>query len=90
MSKLLECTVKPYDDESAQNAFSVLFCNGKDREDGLTEIPADSLQLVVSALEYIRWDCRGEDRDIIKRAIRITEKLRDEQKRRERERGDNK
>lgn len=83
MAKIIECTVKPYDDESAQNAFRVLFCNGEDREDGLIEIPADSLQLVVSALEYIRWDTRGEDREIIKKATAIVERLRDQQKTRE-------
>ena len=78
-----EATIKAYDWESADNAFSVLFANGLDREDGLKEIPSASLQLLVSALEYVRWDCKGEDRDIIKRATAICERLRDEQKMRE-------
>lgn len=75
--------LKPYDRKVADEVFSVLFCKGIDREDGLKEIPSASLQVVVSALEYILWDLKGEDRNTIKRAIGITEWLRDEQKNRE-------
>lgn len=83
MPKMLECTVKAYDSQSAQDAFSVLFCNGLARGDGLIEIPAASLQMVISALEYIRYDCCGKDYDTIKQAIEIVENLRDVQKMRE-------
>lgn len=75
--------VKAYDSNSADQVFSELFCKGLDREDGLKEIPSASLQLVVSALEYIRWDLYGEEREIIKKATAIVEGLRDEQKMRE-------
>lgn len=75
--------LKPYDYDVANEVFSALFMKGLDREDGLIEIPAASLQLVVSALEYIRWDCKGEDREIMKKATGIVEWLRDQQKMRE-------
>lgn len=83
-----DSTVKliPYDYDVADEVFIRLFrCWGNqyEREDGLTEIPAASYQLVVSALEYIRWDCSGENRDAIKKAISIVEGLRDCQKMRE-------
>ena len=75
--------VKAYNNEAAEKVFSELFCNGLDREDGLKEIPAASLQLVVSALEYIAWDVYGESRAIIRTAKAIVENLRDQQKMRE-------
>ena len=78
--------LKPYDKETAYTVFNALFCNGIEREDGLTEIPSASLQLVVSALEYILWDVSGEDRITIKKAVGITDWLRDQQKMREWER----
>lgn len=76
--------LKAYDHNCADEVFSELFTKGLDREDGLKEIPSASLQLVVSALEYIRWDLRGgEDRTTILKAVGVVERLRDEQKMRE-------
>ena len=75
--------IKAYDYESAEQIFNVLFSSGLDRDDGLTEIPAASLQLIVSALEFITWDVFGENRTIIKAAKAIVENLRDQQKTRE-------
>ena len=69
--------------EIADKAFVGLFCGKQDRGDGLAEIPHEGYQLVVSALEAIRWETRGEDRDTINAAIAICEWLRDEQKKRE-------
>jgi len=82
-------TLKPYDREVADDVFSVLF-NGTDfdTEDGLLEIPAASYQLVVSALEMIRWEVRGADKEILKKATGIAEMLRDRQKMREWKRRD--
>ena len=54
----------------------------------MTEIPAASLQMVVSALELIRWEVRGADHEIIKETIGIIAGLRDMQKNRERKRED--
>lgn len=81
-------TVKPYDYDVADDLFSVLFRTNNEREDGLTEIPAASLQMVVSALELIRWEVRGGDREIIRQAEGIISGLRDIQKNRERKRED--
>ena len=75
--------IKAYDYHVAETIVTKLFYDGKDREDGLKEIPAASLQLLVSALEAIRWDVFGEDREAILRACGIAERLRDEQKLRE-------
>ena len=60
--------LKAYDYDVADDVFSALFTKGLDREDGLIEIPAASLQLVASALEYITWDASGQDREIIRKA----------------------
>lgn len=79
----LNMELKPYDYDVADEVFSSLFTKGLDRGDGLIEIPAASLQLVVSALEYIAWDVYGENRAIVKTATAIVENLRDAQKRRE-------
>lgn len=80
----MEITLKPYDREVADNVFSVLFNHIEySTEDGLSEIPSASYQLVVSALEMIRWDCKGDDREIIRKATGIVERLRDVQKMRE-------
>ena len=76
-------TVKPYDYEVVDDLFPILFIANNNREDGLTEIPAASLQMVVSALELIRWEVRGADHEIIKETIGIIAGLRDEQKKRE-------
>lgn len=75
--------LKPYDEHVSWQVFSALFCNTQAREDGMTEIPSASLQLVVSGLEYIAWEVSGEELDTIKGAIRIADRLRDEQKLRE-------
>lgn len=77
-------TLRPYDRDVAEDVFSVLF-NHIDfsTEDGLMEVPSASYQLVVSALESIRWDVRGEAKETIKKAIGIVEGLRDAQKMRE-------
>jgi len=79
--------IKAYDYDSADQAFDVLFCTGRDRSDGIIEIPAASYQLLVSALECLRWETSGSDNKIINQAIGIAERLRDQQKRREWERG---
>ncbi|MBQ1573557.1 MAG: hypothetical protein IIZ78_20735 [Clostridiales bacterium] len=81
-------TVKPYDYDVVDDLFPVLFITNNTREDGLTEIPAASLQMVVSALELIRWEVRGADHEIIKETIGIIAGLRDMQKNRERKRED--
>lgn len=73
--------VKAYDHDVIDNVFDALFRTGNDRPDGLTEIPAASYQLIVSALEYITWELTGPDRDTIKKARGIVEGLRDKQKR---------
>ena len=76
--------LKPYDFHVTDAVFDELFTKGLDREDGLKEIPADSLQLVISALEYILWDVHAKhDRETIKFAISIVEGLRNQQKMRE-------
>lgn len=81
-------TVKPYDYDVADDLFPILFITNNNREDGLTEIPAASLQMVISALELIRWEVRGADHEIIKETIGIVAGLRDIQKNRERKRED--
>lgn len=76
--------LKPYDFHVTDAVFDELFTKGLDREDGLKEIPADSYQLVVSALEYIRWDVPPtfrKERDAINYAISIVEELRNKQQR---------
>ena len=76
--------LKPYDFHVTDAVFSELFTKGLDREDGLKEIPADSYQLVVSALEYILWDIPSsfrKERDTINYAICIVEQLRNKQQR---------
>lgn len=83
-----DSTVKlvPYDYDVADEVFNRLFISAgtkEQTEDGLCEIPAASYQLVVSALEYIRWETGGEWHDTINRAISIAEDLRDWQKMRE-------
>ena len=77
-------TVKPYDRDAADEVFSVLFYGTEiETEEGLRELPAASYQLVVSALELIRWDVNGEDYKTITKAIGIVAGLRDKQKMRE-------
>ena len=76
--------LKAYDHNCADEVFSVLFMRGLERKDGLKEIPSASLQLVVSALEYIRWDVRdANEREALRKTIGVVEWLRDEQKMRE-------
>ena len=88
MLKEKTMTVKPYDYDAADEIFSILFRTNNEREDGLTEIPAASLQMIVSALELIQWEVTGQDREIIKHAEGIVSRLRDIQKNRERKRED--
>ena len=77
-------TVKPYDRDAADEVFSVLFYGSEiETEEGLRELPAASYQLVVSALELIRWDVNGEDYKTITKAMGIVAGLRDKQKMRE-------
>ena len=83
MKEFKTATIKPYDFHSADKAFEVLFTQGLAQGNGLKEIPADSYQLVVAALEYILWDVTGEDHTTIKKAVSICQRLRDQQKRRE-------
>lgn len=88
MLKEKTMTVKPYDYDVVDDLFPILFITNNNREDGLTEIPAASLQMVVSALELICWEVRGADHEIIKETIGIIAGLRDIQKNRERKRED--
>ena len=88
MASDMNMTVKPYDYDVVDDLFPVLFITNNTREDGLTEIPAASLQMVVSALELIRLEVRGADHEIIKETIGIIAGLRDIQKNRERKRED--
>lgn len=82
--KELTVTLKPYDYDIQDKVFSTLFCNVAVREDGLTEVPAASYQLVASALEYILWELSDpKDIETVKRARGIVEGLRDRQKCRE-------
>lgn len=77
-------TLKPFDWDVAEDVFSCLFNHiPGETEKGLMPIPAASYQLVVSALEMIRWDVSGDDKETIKRAAAIVAGLRDQQKRRE-------
>lgn len=74
-------TVKPYDRDAADEVFSVLFYGSEiETEEGLRELPAASYQLVVSALELIRWDVSGDDYKTITKAMGIVAGLRDKQK----------
>lgn len=80
--------LKPYDRDVADDVFSVLFNHiDYETDEGLSEIPSASYQLVVSALEMIRWEVHGEDYATIKKATGIVAGLRDRQKRREWARG---
>ena len=88
MASDMNMTVKPYDYDVADALFPILFRTNTEREDGLTEIPAASYQMIVSALELIRWEVRGWDREIIRQATGIIAGLRDIQKNRERKRED--
>ena len=88
MASDMNMTVKPYDYDVADALFPILFRTNTEREDGLTEIPAASYQMIVSALELIRWEVRGGDREIIRQAEGIISGLRDIQKNRERKRED--
>ena len=85
MMKEMNVTLRPYDNDVIHDVYSVLF-HGSDKETecGYIEIPADSYQLVVSALELILWEVHSmEDREVFKKTIGIVEGLRDKQKLRE-------
>ena len=79
-------TLRPYDADVVDDVFSVLFYGSDvETEDGLRELPADSYQLVISALDLIAWECKCEDEhNTIKEATRIIRRFRDKQKLRER------
>lgn len=79
----MDIDLRPYDHDSAEKAFSVLFTKGIDGDDGLKEVPSAALQLLVSGLEYTAWGMHGEDRDVLKKAQYLCERLRDQQKMRE-------
>lgn len=80
-----EVLLKPYDYKCVDDVFSALFWGAEfNQENGIREIPADSLQLLVSGLEMVKSDCaHGEELNTIREAIGIVEMLRDRQKRRE-------
>lgn len=79
--------LSPFDYDVADKVFSSLFlenCRSYERDDGLTEIPAASYQMVVSALELFLWEVKdAEERKSIKQTIGIVQNLRDKQKMRE-------
>lgn len=81
-------TLHPYDPDVIDDVFSVLFYGSDyETEEGLRELPADSYQLVISALDLIAWECNfGSERDTINKAGAILRRLRDKQKLRERAR----
>ena len=80
----MKTEVKPYDYDAVDNIIHELFWSKdiKTNEDrGLVEIPAASYQLIISGLKCAAWmpDNR-EDRETIRKACRLLEDLRDEQK----------
>jgi len=82
-------TLRPYDREVTEDIFQIVFNSGIDGENGLKECPAAALQLLISGLEYIRWDVYdAADRKALKQTIGIVEWLRDQQKQREWDRRD--
>ena len=84
MMKEMNVTLKPYDYDVADDVFSTLFYGSdKETEDGLKEIPAASYQLIVSALDMIRWEVHGDDYVTLMNTKFLMEKLRDKQKMRE-------
>jgi len=82
---MIERVLKPYNYDCADDVFSILFRETDHvTEDGLTEIPAASYQIVVSALELMLWEVKSpESLDTLRSAIRLVEGLRDCQKMRE-------
>ena len=79
-----DVTLRPFDADVAEDVFSILFYTHEyPREDGQFQIPAASYQLVLSALELIQWETKGEDREAIKKARSVVAWLRDVQKGRE-------
>ena len=72
--------IKPYDYDVAEAVFTALFKTHNETTDDLTEIPAASYQLVKSALEWMAWEVTGQDREDIKAAMYVVERLRDKQK----------
>ena len=82
---MIERVLKPYNYDCADDVFSILFQeSGHVTEDGLTEIPAASYQIVVSALEWMLWEVKSpENLETLRRVIKLVEGLRDCQKKRE-------
>ena len=78
--KEMTLTLRPYDEDVSYAVYEVLF-RGSDNgtEDGLVEIPAVSYQLVCSALEAIQCETKGADRQTIRYARSVLERLRDKQ-----------
>lgn len=77
-------TLRPFSRKVADDVYSCLFQHiPGETETGLSPIPSASYQLVASALELILWEVHGEQREAIRKAIGITEYLRDKQKMRE-------
>ena len=88
MKEPITIELKPYDHNVTDTIYSRLFNNtGHTTEDGLTEIPADSYQLVISALQLIRWEVRGdEDREAFYRVESVLNYLKMKQIEREQKR----
>lgn len=83
-TKTKALTVTAYDRDVADEIFGLLFYNSPySTEKGLMEIPSASYQLVISALELIKWDASGEDRDAIRRTISFCEQMRGDSNSRE-------
>ena len=79
-------TLKPYNYDCADDVYDTLFYNVSEyaTEDGWFEIPAASYQIIVSALELFLWEAKtSEDREVLKNAVMLVERLRDKQKTRE-------
>ena len=84
MTKEKTMTVRPYDHDVADDIFSILFYGSDiETEEGLRELPAASYQLVISALELIRYEAHSEERNAVRQTISLCEYLRDVQKQRE-------
>lgn len=89
MKEPITLTLKPYRHDVTDKVFSALFYTDIETEGGVTEIPADSYQLVLSALELIRWEVYNEkERAALNDTIWLITSLRDKQKMREWKRGE--
>lgn len=77
--------LRPYDHNVADEVYSHLFyVDEYETEEGYFEIPSASYQLVIGALELIRWEARNtEDKKAINKTIGLVKYFRDKQKMRE-------